>query len=162
MNQYNRTLNFPVVTAADGSAITTKTAAYTAGDCVGGQLKCHFGTDSGGLIHAVHLVDAGVQTEPVTLFFYHTAASTIADDAAYAPSDADALKEIGRVSIVAGDYVSETAYSIAHMRGEDVNINIPGNQLGTQGTIYLYMRCVAAADWVGATDLTITLDIWVD
>jgi hypothetical protein len=161
MNDYNKTLTFDVLTAADGSAITIKTAAYTAGDCVGGQLSCHFGTDSGGTIRGLHLRDAGAKSEPLTIRFYHTLASTIADDAAFAPTAADSLKEIGQVSIAAGNYDVQTNYSIVHKKGADVDIEIPGN-LVSNGIIYLYLECVNAADWVAAGDLTITLDLWVD
>jgi hypothetical protein len=86
--QYNRTLIKELVKAADGTVLTVDHAdAYTANDVVGHQQKCIYGTGGGALIRAVKVLDYGVQSEPYIIHFYRSIASTIADDAAFAPTD---------------------------------------------------------------------------
>ena len=162
MNYREHPLLFPVLTAASGSAITVDHAnAYTIGDVVGGQLKCFFGTDHGGRIIGAYVTDKGVQSAGYIIHVYGSVASTIADDAAFAPTDADAALEIGTVSVSAGDYATArgSAYSKAYMVPPDCDITIPAT---VDGAVWVYLETLAAVDYVAATDLVIDFLILVN
>jgi hypothetical protein len=86
---------------------------------------------------------------------YNAAPSTIADDAAFAPVEADHLKLLGVIEFAAGDYDQTGVDSFALVPGKDVN---------TDDTIFfptlndrLYFRLVNAAanDFAAADDLTL-------
>ena len=162
MSRFNRTMITTLVTASDGSVLTVDhTDAYTAHDVVGAQLLGKIGGSGGALIRAVKILDYGVQSEPYIIHFYRSIASTIADDAAFAPTDADGLLEIGTVTVAAGDYATANgdAYSVAYLRGDNVNIEVPHN---AAGLVYVYLQCTDTPDYVAATDLVVQLFSWID
>lgn len=158
MAEFNRTIPAYVVLNA-GTALVVATSAYTAHDVVGGLLKCSYGTGGGALLRRIKVLDYGVQSEPYIIHIYRSAPSTIADDAAFAPLDADGLLELGVVTVAAGNYVTAngSAYSVAYM--EAVNLEIPEICVGT---IYIYLQCTDTPDYVAATDLVIEMTFWVD
>jgi len=158
MSQFNRTIHATVVTNA-GGVLTTATTAYTANDCVGGLLKCVYGTGGGALLRWVKVLDYAAQSEPYIIHLYRSTPATIADDAAFAPTDAMGLLEIGQITVVAGDYktANGSAYSVAYK--EDVNQDVPES---SAGTIYLYLQCTDTPNYVATTDLVIEMMFWVD
>jgi len=161
MNYREHPLLFPVLTASSGAAIAVSTSAYTIGDVVGAQLKCFFGTDHGGRIIGAYITDKGVQSAAYIIHVYGSVASTIANDAAFAPTDADAILEIGTISVSAGDYATANggAYSKAYMTPPDCDITIPAT---VDGAVWVYLEVLEAADYVAATDLVIDFLILVN
>lgn len=167
MAYYNRTIRADVKTEADGSVITVGTDAYTSGDVEGGLLKCTYGTSGGALCRQIKVLDKGAYTGAFVLHIYHTEPSAIADDAAFAPTDADGQKEIGYVTVAAGDYNSQTAYAVAHIPAinfDGWSGDVPANRTATadKGAVYIYAVAGAANDHVAATDLEIEMTFWVE
>lgn len=143
--------------------ITVDTDAYTANDVVGGSTTGYLTFDSpvpqisgGGYIAWVRMVDDSGQAEPYLLYVYDSVPSTIADDAAFAPVEADWLKTLGVIDMPAASYDAT---------GDDSMIMVEGKDRKSTGPIYfdtldtgkLYFRLVAVdtPDLVAADDLTI-------
>ncbi len=160
MGQYNRTLP-QIMTLSDGSAFVVDNNAYTANDCVGGLAKVFYGTEGGALLRAIKVLDYAAQSEPYIIHIYRSAPSTIADDAAFAPLDADGLLEIGDVTVPASQYKTANggAFSVAYMKGQDVDIDIPGI---ANGTIYVYLECTDTPNYTAVTDLVLEFIFWID
>lgn len=160
MPTYNRTAKITVVTESDESAIAVSTSAYTANDCVGALLAAP-GIDGSGLIRKIKILDKAAQSEPYKIHFFDQQPSTIANDAAMALSDADGQKKIGQITITATNYTSENggAFTVALIDGSDCDIDF---RYLPDGKIYIYMECTDTPDYVAATDLEITLWVWLD
>ena len=79
-----------------GTAVTSftpDTNAYTAGDVIGGLLTFRVGTESGGgAITRLLITDDDSQGAAGSLYLFNAAPTTFADNAAFAPVDADLTK----------------------------------------------------------------------
>jgi hypothetical protein len=161
MSRFNRTIRGDVVINATGAAIAVGLSAYTAHDVVGGLLKCVYGTGGGALLRSIKVLDKANQSEPYIIHIYRSQPSAIADDAAFAPTDADGQKEIGQITVLAGDYATAngSAYSAAFLRGALVDIDVPET---CAGTIYIYLQCTDTPDYVAADDLEIEMFFWIE
>ena len=131
---------------------TIDTDAYTANDVIGGLLTFDVsGTTVNGLmLNTAIFVDAGDEGAALRLFLYDEAPTTIADDAAFAPTAADRLLE--RAIVTFGTYVSVN--SISSQIVEDIN-----NLFSTaNGKIYGYLVANGSTPNPGAaTDYAIQL-----
>lgn len=147
---YNRTVTSQL-------ALTVGTDAYTAGDVVGGLLEFDVvESGGGGVVGQIEIADDHDQKEPYKLYLFNAAPTTIADDAAFAPTIADLKKLIGIVEIAAADYSTINSNAWAQVR--DINIWYSAQT----GTLYGYLVADETPDYNAATDLTITLTAWVD
>lgn len=134
-------------------ALTVSTAAYTAGDVVGGLLTFDFSTAArGSLLSAVVMVDAANQSEPYTLWLFNAMPTEIADADPFAPTTADLKKVITRIAIAADDYA--TVNSLAHAEVRGIN-----RQLPAADTVYGYLVPDDTPDYAATTDLWIALDL---
>jgi len=160
MGQYNRTLPF-TLTASDGTAYAVSATAYEQYDVVGGLARVRYGTEGGALLRQIKVLDYHNQSEPYIIHIYRSTPSTIADAAAFAPTDADGLLEIGQVTVNAANYdtANGSAYSVAYKKGADVDIDVPGV---AQGTIYVYNECADTPDYNATTDLVFEYTFWID
>jgi hypothetical protein len=147
--------------ASAGTAFVVTLDAYTANDCVGGLAKVVYGTGGGGLIHTVKVLDYANQKEPYIIHIYRSTPSTIANDAAFAPLDADGFLEVGTVTVAAADYATAngSAYAVAYKRGDDVNIAVPES---CAGTVYVYLQCTDTPDYAAVGDLVVEMFFWSD
>lgn len=145
--------------------VTVTLNAYTANDVVGGTLTSNAISQvsgQGGYISWVKLVDDADQKEPFYLYVFSEAPSTIANDAAHAPTEADWLKWLGTIEIEAADYDAN---------GADAAALVPGKDKATEDFVFfpalangrLYFRLVAVEtpDYADADDLTLQLGIMV-
>lgn len=133
--------------------LTVTTAAYTAGDVVGGLLT--FSSDaihSGIMLNAVVLIDEDSQAEAYSLYLFDGLPTTIANDAAFAPTIADLRKLVKVVTIAATDYT--TVNSLDYARVEDLNDLIP---LGATGAFYGYLVATDTPDYTNTDTLYIRL-----
>lgn len=84
------------------SGLTTATTAYTSGDVLGGQMTMNMNNyGSGpiaGCIEAVTITDDSGVIGAVDLFLFNTSTTPAADNAAYAPSDAEIRTCVGVIS----------------------------------------------------------------
>ncbi len=160
MAYYNRPLAF-TMTDDDGNAFAVDTAAYVAGDCIGGRALVRFSSGGGALLRQIKVLD---QSDTNVSFIIHIYSSEppsdIADNAAFTPADGDGAVEIGQVTVAAGDYVTANggAYSVAYKFGPDNEIDIPGTALGA---IYIYLEALAGGTYAAATDLVLDFTFWL-
>jgi hypothetical protein len=147
---YNRTVTIDV-------PLTIDTDAYTAGDVVGGLLAIPFTrVGGGGLLRRLMVIDDDNEKTELTVYVFDQQPSTIADDAAFAPTVADLKKLIGSVVAAAADYVTLGANAIAVKANIDMDISAP------VGSIWAYVVCTGTPTYAAETDLMLRLTIWVD
>jgi hypothetical protein len=146
--KYNRNVtvdNTPTITAG----------AYSANDVIGGLQTIEINASSGGTIRRVNLVDDDSEAAAMTLYFFDQQPSTIADNAAFAPTVADLKKLIGTVDIAAGDYV--TVNSNDYVVVNNVNLDY-----AISDTIYVYAVVTGTPTYTATSDLTFRFTVWVD
>ncbi len=145
--------------------ITVTLDAYTANDVVGGTLTSNEipQLSGGGMLAWVRLVDDATQAEPYLLYVYSAVPSVIANDAAFAPTEADNLLCLGCISIEAADYdTSGSEADMAFVAANDRKTTsaIAFDNLPT-GRLYLRLVAVDTPDYADANDLTLHLGMWV-
>lgn len=103
--------------------------AYTDGDVVGGLLDfgTQAGTLSGGVLSSVVMTDDDNEGAALDLWLFDGEPSTIADDAAFAPTAADLKKLITKVAIASGDYATEN--SLKWVNKEDINVPVSSKHM---------------------------------
>src|SRR5688500_9821651 len=135
---------------------TVALTAYTAEDVVGGLLEFDVSALSvnGGLINSAVLIDEDSQAEPFKLYIFDSLPSTIADDAAFAPTVADLQKLVCVISFAAASYVTVNTFDYCIV--EDINTAFST----TTGKLYGYLVANASTpDYANVDTLTITLRI---
>ena len=146
------------------NALTVGTGAYTAGDVVGGLLTFEVSTENGarsGNIVSVLLTDDHKQSEQYVLYLFDQAPTTIANDAAFAPTIADLKKIIGTVVVATADWTEINNNDWALLGGhEDTRMRIPF--VTHDGNVYMYAVATDTPDYNAATDLTITIVVEMD
>lgn len=137
-------------------SLVVDTAAYSDGDVVGGLLTFTLTglRQNGGMLNGLLLTDAANQSEPYRLYLFHELPSTIADQAAFAPTIADLKKLFAVVTIAAADYL--TPNSLGVVIKEDIN-NI---FVTTNNKLYGYLVANGSTpDYAAGTNLSLTLFI---
>lgn len=122
---------------------TISTLIYAAGDAVGGLMEFPFAIGypgKTGRIVGIEIVDKAAQAAAMTLQLFDRTFTPTADNAAYAPSDADAANAVGNIAVAAADYAGGTLNKIATKGDLSIPFQLPSNgtslfgQLFTQGT----------------------------
>lgn len=149
------------VTDGQASLIVT-VGAYTAGDVIGGLLKFPNAFNSlpgKGELRGVTLFDNAKQAKALTLFLYKSAPSTIADNAAFDPSAADARLLVAQVPLVAHKNYSGATIGYTYA----ANIAIPVWAEGSDGqALFAYLVADVAPTYAAPDDLTLRLLILQD
>lgn len=140
-------------------ALTVDTNAYTANDVMGGLLTFDINLGSGGVIRKVQVIDDDNEKAAMTIWFFDNIPSTIADDAAFAPTIADLKLNIGVVTVLATDYVTTNNNAIATIKDVNLDYDIEGK---VDGKIYAYVVATATPTYTAATDLTLRVTVWSD
>lgn len=146
---------------------TITLSAYTAGDTVGGLMTFAM-SDQGfdGLIRSILITDAVKQSEQYTLYIYGDLPSTIANDAAYAPTIADLKKLVATVTVATADWTEINNFDWALLGGHEDNVaagaamQIPIHS--DNGNLYMYAVATDTPDYAAATDLcfTVTMELF--
>lgn len=141
----------PVITAG----------AYSLGDAIGGRLAfdgATAGAGETGVLEMVRIVDRAQQNVALDLVFFDQAFTSIVDNLAFAPSDADLENCLGVVNIAAADYFNFSTNAVA--------VVAPLSPLGwgfpiqTVGDDILYGQLVVRSGpptYVAATDIRVRL-----
>jgi len=139
---------------------TVGTDAYTAGDVVGGLMSFQFTGHHpfDGIIRSVRLVDDYAQSEEYTLYIFNQKPSTIADDAAFAPTEADLLKLVTTVAVATGDWAEINSNDWA-LLGEHEDTAMGVYVHSYNGYLYMYAQAADTPDYNAADDLTITMTV---
>lgn len=134
---------------------TVDTAAYTAGDTVGGIITIANAFRASGkesILQSIHILDRSNQKPTGNLLFFNASpsAATTTDNAAFVYSTDD-LKEVARVAIVSADYVTINSKAVANLS------NLGRQVYATTGTsLYVVFVTDGAPDFVASTDLQIS------
>jgi len=141
--------------------ITVDTAAYAAGDSIGGKITL---TDamrvSGGtgVLSGITLIDRANQKPALEIFLFDSnpAAATITDQAAFVFSTDD-LKVIAKIVVAAADWTTINSKATAEL----ANLN---RVVKASGSANLYAAIVAggAPDFVASTDLQLMFKFFQD
>lgn len=143
----------PVISAA---------AIYAAGDAIGGLMTFPLAvrmTASSGRISKVVIIDDAAQLAPIDIIFFNQTFTPTADNAPFAPSDADMQNCIGQIQVVAADYSNFVNNSVATC----LIWNSDGYGFQVAGTsLFAQMVVRATPTYVAVDDLTIKLTIEQD
>ena len=99
------------------------------------------------------MLDKGVQSAALDLYFFKSTVTVAADNAAFTISDADMLHCLGVVNILAADY--DTVAAVSSIATVSVLFPILFNQ--TTESLFMAIKAIGAPDYVGAADLVISL-----
>ena len=136
---------------------TIGTDAYTANDVVGGLLTFDvLEAGGGGTVRHAYIIDDHSEGANLRLYIFRDLPSTIADDAAFAPTVADLKKLVARVEFAGADFVT--------LNGNDwqmVDVD-KSFEAGGPNKLYGYLVDESGGTWAAATDLTIGLVVWAD
>ena len=138
--------------SVQSGGLTTTAVAYTAGDTVGTQFTvagAARASGGSGTIVGVQLINASDTIGTMDVIFTDSSITLAADNAAYAISDADALKIVGLVQLAG-------AFDIGNNRiAQAFNLSIP---YVCSGGTSLYASLVTRAA-IAATPFTATTDL---
>eukprot|EP00919_Chromeraceae_sp_WS-2016_P077523 GHVR01183488.1.p1 GENE.GHVR01183488.1~~GHVR01183488.1.p1 ORF type:complete len:153 (+),score=8.17 GHVR01183488.1:403-861(+) len=152
MGTYNRTVTIDVTP-------TITAGAYSANDVIGGLQTVYIGVGKGGTIRRVNIADDDSEEAAMTLYIFDQLPSTIADNAAFAPTFADLQKLVDTVAVGTYVTVNSNDYSI----NKDLNIDYDtDNTGGTDSTFYVYAVVTGTPTFTGTTDLTFRYTVWID
>jgi len=136
--------------------ITIATTAYTAGDQLGPLFTLTNAarvTSGGGVITGVRLLDAGDVIGACDVVFFDSTVTLAADNAAFAISDADALKVVGLVQLAG-------AYDLGNNRiAQAFNLAVPYTLAGGTSLFAALITRTANAIFVAATDLQLAVTV---
>lgn len=140
------------------STPTITAGAYSAGDVVGGRLSFVLQAGSGAFfVKSVRIVDDDNEKAASKLYLFNAAPTSIADNAAFAPSVDDLKMLVAIVTIASADFstINSNAVALVDERsGIDGGMfNVPG------GTLYGYLVCDATPTYTATTDLSITINV---
>lgn len=139
--------------------LTITAGAYGDGDVVGGRLDLSAlcGGGGGGTIRQIRLADGDNEGAAMYVYLFDGQPTSIADNAAFATSIviADLKKLIGRISIIAGDYLTINSEKVAIK--DDINLSH-----GT-GQLFAYLVTNGSTPtYTATTDLTLIVQGWTD
>lgn len=132
---------------------TLDTDAYTAGDVMGGLLQFDVSgfVINGGIINQAVLIDEDSIGLGLKLYLFEAQPTTIADDAAFAPTIDDVNKMVAVIAFPSFTTINSMDYSII----EDIN-----NIFVTTGAVlYGYLVADGASNHTNADAITIRLYI---
>jgi hypothetical protein len=145
---------------ADAVGLTTVTTTYTVGDQLGtGWTFTNAGIAAGGsgMIHSAVFIDDSDVMGAAILHLYDTLPSGLSDNAAYAPSDADAGKKVGEIWF-------PPARDLGGVRDSYVQCQAPYILAGGATSLFGVMetRSANAVFAGGATSLHVRMNVWRD
>lgn len=138
------------------------TAAYASGDLIGGKNSLLNTVRPGilsGIISTIEIVDADSDAADIEIVFFTSDPSntTFTDNAAFAPTDADAKKIICRQTL--DDY---SLYSVNAV-GNLYNINCPFKLTSNSAdTLYVALVSKGTPDYATTSDLFVRITIFQD
>jgi hypothetical protein len=142
-------------------SITVDTAAYSAGDTVGGKITLTNALRAAGhnaVLQSIHILDRSNQkpTGSILIFNADPTAATTTDNQAFVYSTDD-LKEIARIPVATADYATINSKAVA-------NLSNLGRVLSAASGTSLYTVFVTdgAPDFVAGTDLQIMFGLLRD
>lgn len=154
--------------AQDGISIVRPTLAvdtniYAALDIIGGQLTLTDAmriSDGTGVLHSISITDDDNEKAAFDILLFHSSlAGTVTDNGAFAHNSADPAKFLGRVQVLASDYVTVVTGSlaVANLR----SIGLPVKASGSRN-LYALIIATGTPTYTAATDLKIAFGFLCD
>lgn len=136
---------------------TVTAGGYTANDVIGGLVKLTFQTAGGWcVLDDIVLVDDADSISSITIHVFNAAPSTIADNAAFAPTEADLQKKVAKVVMTAFDTEGSDRWGQAAPNIIKKQIALPNNAL------WFYIVATAAPTFGAIDDLYIRVSVLVE
>lgn len=136
-------------------ALAVTAGAYSASDVVGGLLRIPISpVNAGGTLRWLRLVDDANQKAAMSLYLFNDLPSTIADNAAFAPSVADLEKMVAKIAIAAGDYETLNSNAIAILPTIIKTVPIE------KGALWAYLVTSGTPTYAATTDLSLSICVW--
>ena len=135
-------------------------AIYAAGDALGGRLEFALAAPaiSGrAYITKIVIVDDDQELAPIDIVFFDRAFTATADNAPFAPSDADMQNSLGYVDIAATDYANFSTNSVA-CKTSGLRMPFDFDLYGTQ-TLYAQMVVRGTPTYTATDDLTVKIAV---
>ena len=137
---------------------TVTAGAYSAGDAVGGLLTFTDATPggngvSGALLMSCVIADEAKQSIETDLVLFSESFTPTADNAAFAPSDADLLNCIGVVTVA--DYAAFSASSV----GTVANVGLPIKLTGAGGGLFGQLVTRGTPTYAATTDVAVYIGL---
>lgn len=161
-NDAAKTVSFTTIIKKTGAQVGADGAAYIAGDVLGDQspIALAAGRYSGGAgtIHSITVKDLSKQNAALKIVFFDANPSntTFTDNQPLDLSDSDIDKVIAWVDVAAGDYISFSDNSVAHIKG----LNIPMLTVGS-ANLYFCIIVNSSVTYV-ADELSIAFGVYQD
>lgn len=136
------------------------TSIYTI-DTVAGGLQTIRGVDARGLIRGIAGYIDSTITPALDLYFFESAPTAIADNAAFTQAYADQVKRLqdGKVSVVSGDYITEN--SKTRFEKKAVNLDYVATGLADYGyALYLFIVNRGTPTFPSASALRLDVTMW--
>jgi hypothetical protein len=138
------------------------TAAYAAGDLIGGKLTLSSVvpiTAGSGIIHSVVLADQANQKSKIDVVFFNSdpSGTTFTDQAALDVADADLLKIVGVITIETFYYIAFADNAVATKTSSGLVF-----KLATGTTLYACLVSRGTPTFAAATDLQLSVKILQD
>ena len=150
------------ITTVTSVTPTITAGSYTTGKVIGGLITLSAGKTPGaatGIIHDVLISDLSNQKAPIDVFFFNAnpTSSTLTDGSTFTVNAADITKFAGVCSILATDWVSDSAHGFTNKLNQGIAFGSGGT-----GTIYAVMVIRGSATFSGTGDLTLKIKVLQD
>ena len=131
---------------------TVGTDIYTSGDALGAKSKFE-NVPERGVIMSFVIIDRDSEEDAIDIALFDTDIAGTADNAAFAPTDAELSTSVGTISAAAGNYATFSSNSLATVD----NIGLPYSAEG--GVLYFQLVTRATPTYTAATDILVGLGI---
>lgn len=135
--------------------VVSASAAYTAGDAVGGKMTFNVGGNLANLVsllRSAQVMDLGDQKAALFLMLFNQDFTAIADNAPFAPTDADLRNCIGIITLPAASYADFGNASVCSL----ANLNLTV-QPSSGDKIFGQMWTSGTPTYAAVDDLIVTL-----
>lgn len=135
----------PVITAG----------AYSDNDVIGGLLTLSVSMASG-FIKRIMVICKDNEKAAINFHIYNAAPTVIADNAAFAPTDADTAKKIARVPLLTTEYTSDGSLNAT---GEPLT-KLPVEFTTVDGNLYCFAVLPTGVSYTAVNDLVFKFFVW--
>lgn len=149
----------PSIVRLSQTPVVSNGAVYAAKDAVGGLLTFAGAARVAGgsiLVDAVQVVDKGQQMKDLDLVLFDRAITAPADNAIFAPTDAELAFVIDRIDLTAADYADFSTNSVATRRRLGISAVLNGTDL------FGVLVARGTPTYTSVGDLVVTLTIGQD
>src|SRR5690554_3788446 len=139
--------------------LTVSTTAYSANDVVGGLITLNVPS---GIVRRVKLTDDDNEGAAMTLYLFDAQPTTIANDAAFAPTISDDDKLVAILTLDTTGYFTLNSNKVGWFKGDDDRIGLDIDYEAKQNKLFAYLVCTGTPTYTAASDLKLHFTLWLD